>query len=473
MHKIKLWLLIPILLGACNMAPRNSSIDIPIPSEWRTEGAPFLDENIAATYANIDWWQQLEDPVLNELIDEALIYNKDLLVASWRVVEFQAIYRFVSGNLYPQIDATGSFSRQQRSIALNPLPAGVSRFSNTYTVALNGFFDIDLWGRIHCESRAALAEYLSQEDAQRNVVITTIGSVASSYVQLRKLDKQLEIAEKTLFSREKALELAQVRYDNGYTSELEVKQAASAVSSAEASINQLKVLNALEENLLSFLIGRNPGPIIRGRQLSELSPVPEIPVGLPSALLGRRPDILEAEQNLAASNQLIGAARAAFFPDITLTGMYGVISPEFKNLFSNKATFWNYGSSFFQTIFDGGRLIAQLDAAKAVEKEAFYNYERVIQNAFREVNDALIAHQLSLDLLKIEKQRFQELLDYLELAKLQYDNGHVDYLNILDAERNSFDAELDVAQAQANTFLTLIDLYTALGGGWLKGAPPP
>jgi multidrug efflux system outer membrane protein len=294
-----------------------------------------------------------------------------------------------------------------------------------------------------------------------------MSSVASSYIQLRKYDRQLVIAEKTLASRKKVLELAQIRYDNGYTSELEVKQAGITVSDALAEIARLKILNAQEENLLSVLVGRNPGPIVRGRQIDELNMPFSVPVGLPSSLLGQRPDILAAEQRLIASDALIGAARAAFFPEISLTGMYGVISPHLSKLFTGDATTWNYGGSFFQTIFDGGRLIAQLDAAEAVKWQAFYEYERVIQNAFKEVNDALIAHQQSQDLLKIEKERLKISREYLELATLQYTNGQVDYLNILDAERNLFDSQLEVVQAESDTFLSLIDVYTALGGGWV------
>jgi multidrug efflux system outer membrane protein len=458
---------LPFLVGACNMAPKDYTLDIPVPTEWRVEGNPYLNEEESATYANVLWWEKFGDPVLDELIAEALQNNKELLVATWRVVEFQALYRFVTGNLYPQINARGSYLREQISIAQNPLPKGVSRYRNTFALAFEGFFEIDIWGRLQNLSRAALAEYLSKENARRNVVISVTGSVATSYIRLRQVDKQLQIAKKTLASRLSALELAKVRFENGYTSELEVKQAASTVSDAQATINRMTVDNNVEENLLSFLVGRNSGDIVRGPELSQLQLVPEIPVGLPSALLGRRPDILEAEENLIGANELVGAARAAFFPNISLTGALGVISPEFKNLFSGDATFWNYGGSFLQTIFDGYRLCAKLDAAIAFKEETFYEYERVIQNAFREVNDALIAHQLSLELLKIEKQRLQELLDYLELARLQYANGHVDYLNVLDAERGSFDAELDVVAAESNMFITLINLYTALGGGWL------
>ncbi len=239
------------------------------------------------------------------------------------------------------------------------------------------------------------------------------------------------------------------------------------MTGAAAEMTRLKILDAQEENLLSILIGRNPGPIIRGREINDLTLPPQIPVGLPSSLLGQRPDILQAEQNLIAADALIGAARAAFFPEISLTGMFGAISPEFSNLFSGKARTWNYGGSFFQTVFDGGRLIAQLDAAEAVKWEAFYNYEQVIQNAFREVNDALIAHQLSLDLLKIEKERVQIFRDYLDLAKLQHANGQIDYLNVLDAERNLFISELELVQVESDTFQSLINLYTALGGGWV------
>jgi len=459
-----------LLFGSCNMAPTTREIDIPLPEGWRkdvNEPSPFIELKEATAYANVSWWKQFNDPVLNDLIAEALENNKELAVAAWRVAEFNAIFQFVFGNLFPQVTGEGSGNRQYISIAENPLPCGASRYFKTYSLSLNGFFQVDVWGRLRNQASAAFHEFLAQEDARRFVVITVMSDVASSYVQLRKYDKQLLISKKTLESREKALELAEIRYENGYTSELEVKQAASAVTGAQAAITRLKVLDAQEENLLSVLIGRNPGPIVRGREIDELRMPPSIPVDLPSSIIGQRPDILQAEQNLIAADDLIGAARAAFFPEISLTGMLGTISPKFSQLFTNEAATWNYGGSFLQTVFDGGRLIAQLDTAEAVKWEAFYNYEQVIQNAFREVNDALIAHQLSRELLVIEIDRMNVYQDYLELARLQYTNGQVDYLNVLDAERNLFTAQLDVVQAETDTFLSLINLYTALGGGWV------
>lgn len=452
------------------MAPKTNYIDIEIPEEWRTKSASF-EAGEAETFANVLWWEQFNDPVLNALIAEALENNKEVAVAAWRVSEFEALFRFVYANLFPQITGDGFFNRRYASIAQTPLGPGVSRYSNTYGWSLNGFYQIDVWGRLLNESNAAFAEFLSQIDARRLVVITVMSQVASSYVQLRMYDKQLEISDKTLESRKKALELAEVRYENGYTSLLEVKQAESTVTGAEAEITRLKILDAQEENLLSILIGRNPGPILRGREIDELAMPPSVPVDLPSSLLGQRPDILQAEQNLIRGDALIGAARAAFFPEISLTGMFGAVSPHLSNLFSGNATTWNYGGSFLQTVFDGGRLFAQLDAAEAVKWQAFYNYEQVIQNAFREVNDALIAHQLSQELLVIEKNRVKIFRDYLDLAKLQHENGQIDYLNVLDAERNLFTSELELVQAESDTFQSLINLYTALGGGWVVAEP--
>lgn len=454
------------------MAPKGWKLSIDTPKEWRRENkvdenSPFYTSDESAGFANLEWWKQFDDPVLDGLIAEALANNLELKVALWRIAEFEALYRYVSGDFYPQITGSGFFSRQYASIAENPVPPGVSRYSNTYGLSLNGFYQIDLWGSVLNKSQAAFADFLSQIDARHLIIITVMRSVADSYVQLRKYDQQLQISKKTLESRLKALELAKVRYEYGYTSELEVKQAASAVAGAESAIAQLVILIAKEENLLSILVGRNPGPIVRGVPLEKLHLPPQIPVGLPSSLLGKRPDVLEAEHHLEEANALIGVARAAFFPNISLTGMLGTLSPELKSLFSDAATTWNYGGSALQTIFSGGKLIAQLDGAKAVQQEAYYRYEQVIQNAFREVNDALIAHQQSIELLKIEKEHLKILIDYLELAKLQYSNGQVDYLTVLDAERNSFEADLQVAQAESDTFTSLIDLYTALGGGWI------
>lgn len=454
---------IPILLlaNSCMMAPQKYDFDIAIPEQWRME----VDE--ASTVANVRWWREFKDPFLNDLICESLEYNKDLEIAIARVQEFEGLYRIVRAELFPLVTGAASGLRQESSIALTPLSPGVSRFSNLFASSVNLSYELDVWGRIRSATEAALQELLAQEDAQRTVVLTVVTSVANGYIQLLQFDEQIKISIKTLESRKKALHFARVRFENGFTSELEVKQADSEVEAAEAQLNRFEVLRNLEENALCILVGRNPGPIARGRSLDDWVMIPSVPVGLPSDLLEQRPDIREAEHRLIAADMLIGVARAAFFPKISLTGLFGFASPELRNLFSHDAETWAYGASALQPIFTGGRLCGQLEAAEAIKQEALYGYEQVIQNAFREVNDALYSHQKALELLEIQRRRITTLGDYLRLARLQHENGQTDYLNVLDAERNLFASQLDFAEAESNIFGTLVNLFKALGGGWV------
>lgn len=453
-----------------------------VPDQWRVES----DES--STTANVRWWQQLQDPILDELIEEALDNNQDLFVATARIAEFRARLGIVRSELFPQVAAEALFSRQRTSQnlpgeaptstsssagalgALFPAFDFIPPLSNNYQVFLNAAYELDLFGRLQSATDAAAADLLGQVEARRTVILTVVSSVAAAYIQLRQYDRQLTVSIQTVISRKESYHLAKLRFEEGLTSELEVKQAASELDEAVLQVIQFQTLIPQQENLISILVGHPPKAIERGLAVDEWQLPPEIPIGLPADLLDQRPDLLQAEQQIVAANARIGEARALYFPDITLTGYYGYQSDELHNLFANPSRAWQWAANLLQPIFTGGRITSTVDLTKAVKREAFYTYQQTILTALREVNDALIGHQNAKRALTAQYKRVHDLQDYLHLARLQYDNGLVDYLNVLDAERKLFTAQLDLAQSQALVFLTLVNLYKALGGGWVIDA---
>lgn len=465
---MKLWKIIAslfLLIQLSSCTPYDCDCTPPeIPAHWRTEA------NEASTDVNIRWWEQFEDPILDDLILEALQYNQDIKVALANVEDYYARWIIARSPLYPQIFENISGTRQELSIDLNPLPAGTPRIFNQYNFLTNVNWELDLFGKIQSFAAGTLAQLVAQEELHRTVILTVVSNVASSYVSLGVLDKQLEISWRTLRSREEAAHVAVLRLEMGTVSELEVRQAQSEVEAARAQIVRFEELVAVQENLLSVLVGHAPSDVDRGKTLDQWCLPFEVPAGLPSELLYQRPDIVQAEQELKATFAFVDAARAAFFPDISLTGFFGFESLELKNLFTERARAWQYGLNILQPIFTGYRLTAQLEAAEAQSREALHRYFQTILTAFQDVEDALVAHKKALELVEVLSRREFILKEYLRLATLQYNNGQVDYLNVLDAERNLFAAQLDLAQAQGDTFLSLISLYKALGGGWVVDA---
>lgn len=446
---------------SCVMHPPYARPCIEMPAHWR------VNTSEASVLANIEWWKQFNDPVLNALIDEALENNNDLQIAIARVCEFWAQFKIVRSQLLPQIFGSASELRQEQTLAFGPPIPGVGRTFNTYNLAINLTWEVDLWGRIASQSEAAMADFFGSIEARREVVLALVSSVAASYILLRQYDMQLAIAIKTVESRANSLQIAVDRYESGLTSEIEVKQAESLVDTAKVEVKQFEIRREQEENLLSILIGRPPQTITRGLPINELYLPIQVPSGLPSDLLVHRPDILRAEQGLVATNALWGAAMAESFPSISLTGLYGNTSTALSDLLRGFTKTWQLGSSFLQSIYSGGRITSQIDRADARFEEALHHYEQTILIGLQEVDDALIAHQKTKEITEIQKHQVNVLTDYLNLARMQYDNGQTDYLNVLDAERTLFASELTYAQSQANCFLTLIDLYKSLGGGWV------
>ncbi|HRL75461.1 MAG TPA: efflux transporter outer membrane subunit [Candidatus Accumulibacter phosphatis] len=462
MRKPLLVTLLALLASGCMVGPDYVRPPLDAPTAWR------LSEQDARDLANTAWWEQFADPVLNDLVTTALRENKDLMIATARVEEFAGNYGFVRSGLFPQVGASAD-ARRQRDVAAVVLGAGQDNTFNTYNVVLNASWEIDIWGRIRRQTEAARARLLASEEGRRGVILSLVGSVAGAYVNLRDLDRQLEIARATAKSRGESYDLFKLRFEGGLISVLELSQNRSQYEEALATIPPLEKAIAQQENGLSVLLGRNPGPIARGRSIDELT-LPAIPAGLPSELLERRPDLRRAEQDLIAANALIGAAKAAYFPTISLTGLFGYSSTSLSNLFQGDSKVWNYGLPISMPIFTAGALAGQLQSAEAAQQQALFTYQKAIQNAFREVNDALINQDRTREQLRAQRRQVEALQQYAATARLRYDNGYTSFIEVLDSERSLFNVQLQYTQTQQTEFQAMISLYLAMGGGWVNDA---
>ncbi len=453
--------LLALMASGCMVGPDYVRPPVDAPAAWR------LNEQDARYLANTAWWEQFGDPVLNDLVATALRENKDLLIASARVDEFAGKYGFVRSGLFPQVGAGYEASRQRN------IPSGAVDPStyNSYSAVLNASWEIDIWGRIRRQTEAANAQLLASEEGRQGVILSLVGSVAGAYINLRNLDRQLEIAKATAKSRGESYELFKLRFEGGVISVLELSQNKSQYEEALASIPPLEKAIAQQENGLSVLLGRNPGPIVRGKDIDQLA-LPAIPAGLPSELLERRPDIRRAEQDLIAANALIGAARAAYFPTISLTGLFGYASPSFSNLFNSQNKVWQYSAPITMPIFTAGAIAGQVQAAEAVQQQALFGYQKAIQEAFREVDDSLINQDRTREQLLAQRRQVEALQQYASIARLRYDNGYTSFIEVLDAERSLFNVQLQYVQTQQVQFQAMISLYLAMGGGWQAAVPP-
>jgi multidrug efflux system outer membrane protein len=459
MRKPLLAALLALLVGGCMVGPDYVRPTIDTPNAWR------LSDQDTRDLANTAWWEQFGDPVLNDLVSAALLANKDLLIASARIEEFAGRYGFVRSALFPQVGAGYEASRQ-RNVASGALDPSTY---NSYQAVLTASWEIDIWGRIRRQTEAARAQLLGSEDGRRAVILSLVGSVAGAYVNLRDLDRQLEISRVTAKSRGESYEIFKERYAGGIISLLELSQNQSQYEEALATIPVLEKSIAQQENGLSVLLGRNPGPIARGKDIDQLT-LPAIPAGLPSDILERRPDIQQAEQSLIAANALIGAAKAAYFPTLSLTGLFGYASNSLGNLFDSQSKVWQYAAPISMPIFTAGAIAGQVQAAEAQQQQALFAYQRAIQQAFREVNDALVDQDRTRAQLEAQKRQLGALEQYAGTARLRYENGYTSYLEVLDAERSLFNVQLQYAQSQQVQFQAMINLYKAMGGGWVVDA---
>ena len=451
-------------LAGCMMGPDYKRPDVDTPQAYRVE------VKSAADLINSAWWEQFEDPVLNELIKTALAENKDVRIAASRVEEFLGRYGVTRSQLFPQV-AT-QFGAGSQRISTVTQPAVASTQSNTFdsfSLDLGMSWEIDLWGKLRRATEAARAELLATEQARQTVILSLTSGVATSYVTLIDLDRQLAIAKSTADSRGEFFRIIKLRFEGGVVSEVELNQARSDYEFALSTVPVIEKQIAQQENALSVLLGRNPGPIARDRTLDKLV-LPQVPADLPSSLLERRPDIRQSEQLMVAANARIGIAKAQFFPTISLTAILGTASSALGNLFKGASQTWSYGGTVTQPIFTGGNLISQLRVAESQQKTALLQYQKSIQTAFQEVNDSLIDQTKTREQLAAQARQVDSLRNYARLARLRYDNGFTSYLEVTDAETKLFNAELQYAQSQGQLFFALINVYKSMGGGWVVEA---
>ena len=451
--------LLALASSGCMIGPDYLRPVIDSPQSWR------VSDETAKDLANSAWWEQFNDPVLNDLIATALRENKDLMIASARIDEYAGRYGVTRSQLFPQIGLGYDVTKQKNTIP----GTTVKGTYNSYETFLSASWEIDLCGKIRRQSEAARAQIVATEEGRQGVILTLVSSVANNYVTLRSLDRQLEIAKATAKTRGESYQVFQDRYSGGVISQLELSQNRSQYDEALASIPVIEKTIAQQENALSLLLGRNPGPIARGKNIDELAP-PTTPEGLPSSLLERRPDLREAEQNLIAANAQIGAAKAAFFPSISLTGLLGVASGGLSNLFHSESKVWQYGAAVNLPIFTGGSLFGQLQVAEAQQQQALYSYQKAIQQAFSEVNNALVDQEKTRVQLAAQADEVKSLVLYAELARLRYDNGYTSYLEVVDAERSLFGVQQSYTQTKQTLLQAAINTYKAMGGGWTDEA---
>jgi len=451
-----------LLAAGCVVGPdyQRPEIDAPV--------ALVHQPSDATGSVDVEWWRKLGDPALDDLIVEALANNRSIKVAVANVEQAAALLTQTRSGLFPQIGygANAERSRSSESGA-NPALAGILQNpQNVYQAVLNASWELDLWGRIARLSEAARASLLATDEVRRGVILSLVAAVATGYVQLRGLDEQLVVARSTLATYGESLRLFQLQFKYGQVSQMNVAQAASQYETAAARIPQIETQIAQTENALSVLLGRNPGTIARGRTIYEMA-LPEVPAGVPSSLLTRRPDLLQSEQGLIAANAQIGAARALYFPTISLTGAFGASSAELSNLFKGPARVWSYAGQIAGPIFTFGAISGQVRQAEAAQRAALESYRLAIENAFSDVDNALVAHEKLKDQLAAQQRLVTSLRDYARLARLQYNGGYAPYSTVLQAEQALFPAEIDLAGTRTSLYVSIVNLYKSMGGGWV------
>jgi multidrug efflux system outer membrane protein len=401
------------------------------------------------------------------LVEDSLRGNLDVRIAAARVDQFLGALNATRSQLYPQIGYGAEASRAQASrIGQPPLPPGADPFFSLYQASLGTAWQLDLFGRVQRLSEAAQAQVYASEQAQRGVVLTLVGNVATAYIGLRALDRQLEIARATSANFNETARIFDLRFKAGIVSKTEVMQISSQVQQAKAAIPAFEQAIAAQENLISILLGKNPGPIARGKTIDQLI-TPQVPSGLPSTLLSRRPDILQAEQNLIAANANVGATKALYFPDISITGLLGSVSTAFSELFTDPASAMFIGASVTGPIFTFGGIKGQVKSAEARKEQALLLYRLTILNAFRETNDALTGSEKKAREYAEQQKRVEALREFARLSNLRFENGATSYLDVLVAENELFSAELTAVRLRAERNTQVIDVYRAIGGGWV------
>ncbi len=455
---------VTILLSACMVGPDYRRPQVETPDVFRSSPSPTPDPK---SFANLKWFEVFSDEQLQKLIRTALAQNYDLQDAVARVDAARANLGITQADQYPNFGVGGGFSSVEVSRQGEfSIPSG-NRRHDFGTVFLNLFsFEIDLWGRLRRATEAARAELLASDWNRKTVITTLVGDVATAYFNLLELDMELAISKSTLATREESLRLIRRQLQGGVGTLLDVRQGEQLVYGAAQTIPSTEQQIEQTENQISLLLGKNPGPVTRGRSLTEQQTPPEVPVGLPSSLLERRPDIQAAEQTLIATNANIGVAKAAYLPQITLTGEYGYQSTALANLFSGSRRIWSFIPQLTQPIFTAGRITSGVELAEAQQRSALVQYEKAIQTGFRDVSDALVQYQKVREVRAQRESLVTALQDRKRLAYMRYQGGVDTMLNALNSDQDLFVAQLSLAQSRLDELLSLVQLYKALGGGW-------
>jgi len=464
-----------LFLTGCTVGPNYKRPAVDVPGSYRgtapesaltdgTKPQPSQTSNppSSASIGDEKWWEVFQDKELQNLIRTALQQNYDVRIAASRVLQAEAQLGITRADQLPSLSVGGTMVNEHVA-GSGPIPS----FGTTYgQLSTSAAWNLDFWGRYRRATEAARANLLASDWGRKEVIATLVASVSSSYFQLRELDLELEISKRTLASRKDSLQLTQTREEHGLATMLDVRQAEQLVHTAETTVTDLERQITQQENNLSILLGNNPGDIPRGLMLTEQPHAPEVPAGIPSALLTRRPDVVAAEQNLVAANAQIGVARAAYFPQISLTGSAGLQSTALSSLFTGPAGFWSLAGSVAQPIFEGGRLKSNVRLAEAQHDQLLLTYQQTIQGAFRDVSNALVGYRKAREFRIEQQQLVESAQDAAKLSEIRFRAGTTDYLEVLTNETNAFSAELNLAQANGNELLALVQLYQSLGGGW-------
>ena len=458
--------IVSTLLAGCMVGPNYKRPAVQTPAAFRGPAENPQVQAQAASFADLPWWQIFQDPQLQELIRTALKQNYDLQIATERINAARAQVAIARSRLFPQVQGNADFSGGKEGT--------FQTRSNFGNLTADAAFQLDFFGQLRRATEAARAQLLATKDARQTVILTLVSDVASDYFTLLQLDLQLQITQDTVKTQQDSVKLTQLRVDHGVATKLDVLQAQQTLDTANAQIPDFERQIAQEEDAISILLGNYPQSINRGRPLVEQPLPPEVPAGLPSALLERRPDIREAEQVLVASNAEIGVAKAQFFPQISLTGGGGGTfgrSSAFSSLMSSQLGIWSYGAQVSQPIFTGGALKGNLNLAKSENQQALIAYRQTIQRAFGDVSDALIGYEKLHQVRLRQEDSVADLRESVRLSNMRYSGGTTTFLEVLDGQRALFAAELTLAQARGNEYQSLVQLYRSLGGGWQQQEP--
>ena len=449
------------LVAGCRVGPNYHRPVVQPPTAFRDLSENPQAQAHAASYADLPWWQVFQDPQLQELIRTALKQNYDVQLATERINAARAQVAISRSRLFPQVQGNGDFSGGKEH--------NFQTKSNFLLLTADAAFQLDFFGRLRRATEASRAELLATEDARQTVILTLVSDVASAYFALLQLDLQLQITRETVKTQQDSVKLTNLRVEHGVATRLDVLQAQQVLDSANAQIPDLERRIAQEENAISILLGNYPQAVPRGRPLVEQPLPPEVPPGMPSSLIERRPDIREAEQVLVSANAQIGVAKAQFFPQIALTGSGGGSfgrSSAFSSLMSSQVGIWSYGAQMSQPIFTGGALRGNLRAAESQHQQALISYRQTIQRAFGDVSDALIGYEKLHQVRIRQEDTVRDLQESVRLSDMRYRGGTTTYLEVLDGQRSLFSAELTLAEARGTEYQSLVQLYRALGGGW-------